>query len=131
MTIKDFADELAAVELAGVRRVFRGIPKQLAPGDLPAQWADMPGAVINPDQLNSTFDEAAPRYSGVLYVAVADVSEGLPDNQRTVILEMAERVEEWARQTPYATEIVTHLRITAGSREYRGVIARVGAPGME
>jgi hypothetical protein len=93
MTIKDFADELAAVELAGVRRVFRGIPKQLAPGDLPAQWADMPGAVINPDQLNSTFDEAAPRYSGVLYVAVADVSEGLPDNQRTVILEMAERVE--------------------------------------
>lgn len=130
MTIREFADELAAVELAGVRRIFSGIPKQLSPGDLPAQWADMPGALINPEQPYSTFDEAAPRYSGVLYVAVAEVTEGLPDDQRTAILEMAERVEEWARRTIYQTEILTHLRIPAGSREYRGVLARVNAPGM-
>lgn len=134
MTIKTFADELAAVNFAGVTKRCAGIPKALFPADLPAQFADMPSALINPSEAIGnfgTFGAAAARYSGTILIAVAEVTEGFPDNQRTAVLDMAERVEAWAITTPYTTEITTALRIAVGAKEYRGVTARVNAPDMD
>lgn len=134
MNIKDFADELAAVTFAGVCRKFTGIPKQLRPGDLPAQFVDMPTALINPSEaVNAfgTFDAAAARYSAALYIAVSLFDEGLPDDQREAMLDMAVRVEEWAIRTVFVTELRTDQQIVVAGIPYRGVIARVQAPDMD
>lgn len=130
-TLKTFADELAAVSLTGVTTTIAGIPKELTAAQLPAKWADLPSATIEPElDTFGTLAAGAAAYTGTIYIAVAELAEGLPDAQRTAILDMAVRVEEWAIATPYAVTIETKARIPVGSREYRGVVAQVTAPDM-
>jgi hypothetical protein len=62
---------------------------------------------------------------------VAQVTEGLPDAQRTAVLTMADTVQAWAEASPYVVEIETTRRIPVAAVEYRGVIATVTAPDME
>lgn len=131
MTLTEFADLLAGVTLAGVTTQYDGIPRELTAAQLPAQWADMPGASISPDDPYSTYSRAATTFTGVLYVAVAQVTEGLPDAQRAAVLTMADAVQAWAETSPYAVEIETTRRIPVAAVEYRGVIATVTAPDME
>lgn len=133
MTIKAFADTLAAVTLTGVKKKFAGIPKKLASTDLPAQWVDMPSAVINPGGEFSTLSSSAAAYSATLYIAVSPVAAegGLPDAQRTAMLNIANVVEAWAETTPYQVEIQMTPRIPVANIEYRGVTVRVTADDME
>ena len=126
-TIAAFTNALAAVTLSGVTTVYDDIPRELKASELPAQWVDMPAAVVSPDSTFSTFDESGVRHVATIAVAVADVSEGYPAAQRTAVLAMATTVEAWAITTPWQVEIFTAARIAVGSREYRGVLARVTA----
>lgn len=125
MSILDFADELAAVELPGVRTVYPDLPRELHDSELPASWVDMPSATIRPGDIYGTFAESGVSYSAQLFVAVAPVTEGLPAAQRTAMLQMAEGMEQWARETIYEVTLQTAPRIPVGNREYRGVVAQV------
>lgn len=130
---KTFTDDLAAVVFTGVCRRFDDIPKQLMPSDLPAQFVDLPTVTISPQETVSnfgTFDASAGRYVATLYIAVSEVTEGLPADQREAILDMAVRVEEWAIRTPYTVTIETKQRIPVAAREYRGIVAQVTADDM-
>ena len=131
MTITEFADDLAAVVLASVETPFDGIPRELLPAQLPAQWVDLPSAVIDPPGAFGSFTESAATYTGTLYVAVCEVSVGLPDDQRAAILEVADEVEAWAVASPYRVEITTARRIPVGNKEYRGVMAVCTLADME
>ena len=132
MSIKTFTNDLAAVELAGVVRRYDGIPKELRPGDLPAQWVQMPIAILAPEEGLGTFAESGVRYTVIFRVAVSEVTEGLPARQRDAVLDMAETFQNWARDTHYTVETLdTEARIAVGSREYRGVTARITAWEME
>lgn len=133
-TCKTFTDDLTAVVFAGVLTRFDDIPRELKASQLPAQFVDLPTISISPQETVSnygSFSAAAGRYVVTLYIAVAEVTEGLPENQRTAILDMAEEVEAWAITTPWTVEIETKARIPVGSREYRGVVARVTADDMD
>jgi hypothetical protein len=131
MTIRTFTDEIAALEFDCVRRRYADIPKEIKSEDLPAQWTEMPAAVIDPAGLFGTFEEGGSRYVVSLFIAVAPVKEGFPADQRNATLEAAAEVEAWAKTTPYLTEIVTSARIPVGSVEYRGVGARITAEPAE
>lgn len=133
MSIGAFADALAAVTIAGVTTRIAGIPKTLAAEQLPAQWVDMPSALINPAEGMSTLYRSAAVYTATLYIAVEPVAKegGLPDSQRTKMLAIADAVEEWAEATPYIVEIALTPRIPVAAVEYRGITARVTADDME
>lgn len=131
MTLTEFADLLAGVTLAGVTTKLGGIPRELTAGQLPAQWADLPSATIAPENAYGSFERSATAFTGVLYIAVAQVTEGLPDGQRTALLAMADAAQAWAEASPYAVEISTTRRIPVAAVEYRGVIVTVTAPDME
>lgn len=131
MTIKEFADDLAAVRLQRVATRYPGIPKELYDHELPAQWVDMPAAVIRPEDDFGTFAESGVTYSAQLFVAVSPVTEGLPEEQREAMLKMAEDIEAWAKQSRYEVQITTAPRIPVGSREYRGVVAQVALTDLE
>ncbi len=125
MDIKDFADELADISIAGVTTVLGGVPNELKPAELPAQWVDMPSAIVEPGNQYSTFTASGARYTAVLRIAVAQVGIGLPDEHRDDVLEMAAEVIKWAAGTPYSAEVLTAPRIPVGNQEYRGVTARI------
>lgn len=125
MSIADFANDLAAVHLPGVRTVYPDLPKELTDRELPASWVDMPSATVRPGDLYGTFAESGVSYSAQLFVAVAPVTEGLPGDQRAAMLTMAAGIEAWARETIYEVTIQTAPRLPVGSREYRGVVAAV------
>jgi hypothetical protein len=127
MTIRTFRNEIAAVEFDSVRRRYDDIPKELKAEDLPAQWVEMPGATVGPQELFGTFEEGGSRYVVSLFIAVARVMEGFPSEQLEATLVAAEEVEAWAKTTPYLAEIVTSARIPVGAVEYRGVGARITA----
>ena len=131
MTLTEFATLLAGTTFAGVTTKLSGIPRELKTAQLPAQWTDLPSASITPDDGYSTFSRAATTFTGTLYFAVAQVTEGLPDAQRTAVLTMADTVQAWAEASPYVVEIETTRRIPVAAVEYRGVIATVTAPDME
>lgn len=131
MTLTEFADLLAGVTLAGVITKLDGIPRQLTAAQLPAQWAELPSASVAPDDAYSTFSSAATVFTGQLYIAVAEVTEAVPDAQRTAVLTMADRVQAWAEASPYAVEIQSGARLGVAGREYRGVVATVTAPDMD
>lgn len=131
MTLTEFADLLAGVMFDGVVTQFDGIPRELTTAMLPAQWADLPSATIAPENAYGSFNQAAALFTGTLYVAVAEVTEGLPDAQRTAVLGMADAVQAWAEASPYVVEITTTRRIPVAAKEYRGVIAAVTAPDMD
>lgn len=130
-TIKTFADELAAVVFHSVETRYPGIPKELYERELPAQWVDMPSAAIRVGDDFGTFDESGTSYTAQLFVAVSLVTEGLPEQQREAMLDMAEEVELWAKDTTYEVLITTAPRIPVGSREYRGVVAKVTRTNLE
>ena len=131
MAISAFANALAAITLAGVTTKLPGIPKELKPSQLPSQWVDMPSAVINPENPFGTLAGSASRYSCVLYIAVDRLVEGLPDTQRTAMLQIADAVEIWAEASPYTVEIELTPRIPVGGVEHRGLTVRVTAEDME
>lgn len=128
MNIKDFADALADVEIPGVYERLQGVPRELDPRRLPSQWVDMPVAEINGALQMSTFDESSAQYIATIYIADSAILEGgLPDDQRERVLDLAAAVEQWAKETTYAVLLTTGARIPVGTREYRGVVARVTA----
>lgn len=131
MSILDFADELAAVVLPNVRTIYADIPRELTDRELPASWVDMPSATIRPADLYGTFAESGVSYTAQLFVAVSPVTEGLPREQRAAMLQMAEGMEQWARETIYDVTLQTAPRIPVGSREYRGVVAQVTLRDLE
>lgn len=131
MTMSGFASGLAAVTLAGVTTKIAGIPKTLNGVTLPAMWVDLPTAVIEPSGEFSTLAASAARYTTTIYIAVDAVVEGLPDTQRTAMLQVADAVEAWAEASPYAVEIRLTPRIPVGSIEYRGVTVLVSGEDME
>jgi len=126
-TIKTFADELAAVVFTGVTKRYAGIPKVLADSELPAQWVMLPRAVITPENAVSTFEQSAARYTCTIFIAIGKYDEAMPTAQRTAVLDMAVRVEEWAIRTPYTVTIETMAPIAVAARQYRGVVAQVEA----
>lgn len=133
-TIKTFADELAAVTFTGVVKRFDGAPKVIYPHELPAKWVEMPSAMIEPSAAEGsfgTFAASAARYTTFMFVAVCELSEGLPDDQREAVLDMAERIEAWAILTEKTVEMATQPKIKVAAREYRGITCRVTAPDME
>lgn len=127
-TIGEFFSALAAVEFAGVETNYSDIPKERArTDDLPAKWVGMPQAVIDPQQMFSTFSEAAALHTLSIYIAVAEMKEGFPADDQTAVLEMADTVEQWAKTTPYTVRALTEPRIALGGKEYRGVTAVVSS----
>lgn len=128
MNIKNFADELAAVEIPGVYERLTAIPRELDTRRLPSQFVDMPQVTITPGAVFGTMAEAGGQYAATLRIAQSRVTDGgVTDEQRTCVLELAAEVEAWAKTTPYTVQILTEPRITVGSFEYRGVTARITA----
>lgn len=130
-TIREFADELAAVVFDSVETRCPGIPKELFERELPAQWVDMPSAAVRVADNFGTLNESGVSYSARLFVAVSLVTEGLPQEQREAMLTMAEEIELWAKETIYEVLITTAPRIPVGSLEYRGVVAQVTRTNLE
>lgn len=131
MTIREFADQLAALPFDCVRTRYDDIPKKLKREELPASWFEMPSALVGPDEQYATFGESGTRYSGVLFIAVAEKQEGFPADQRDAVLDAAEEIELWARQQYYRAEITTAATISVANVEYRGVGARITTPALE
>lgn len=126
----EWRDSLAAVVFDGVTTVYPGIPKELFARELPASWVGMPSQIIDPAGPYSTFEESGVTRSVRLTIAVSEFDEGFPREQMTAVLEMAQTVEAWAKFTPWRVEMITGdtsdgPNIRVGSREYRGVVARI------
>lgn len=129
-TLIEWRNSLTAVQFDGVLTTYVDIPKELYARDLPASFVGMPAEVIDPGGLFSTFDESGVTRSVKLTIAVSEFAEGYPVDQMNAVLTMAQTVEAWAKTTTYRVEMVTGdttdgPNIRVGSREYRGVVARV------
>ena len=127
MNIKTFTDALIAAEIDGVYDRLDYIPRELDPRRLPAQWVDMPAVNLVPEGAFGTFEESGAQYTTALFIAHSPVIEAFPAEQRAAVLELACAVEAWAAETTYTVQVTTGARIPVGSREYRGVVARISA----
>ena len=130
MSIKTFADEMAALVVAGVTTRYDGIPKQLAPAQLPVKWVEMPSAVVEPTGNYGTLAESGSRYTVMMYIAVSAFDEGFPDAQRSAVLDIAAAVEDWVEEKSYTAEINTQQPVAVANIPYRGVTVRVTADAM-
>lgn len=130
MTIREFADELAALPFDCVVSRFDDIPKALRKDQLPASWFEMPSAVVDLTEPYATFALSGAGYSGLLFIAVAEKQEGFPAHQRDAVLTAAEEIEVWARTRHYRAEITTAATLSVANVEYRGVGARITAPAL-
>lgn len=130
-TFTQFADSLAGVELASVTTELDGIPKVLTGAQLPALWCDLPSAVVNPEGSYGTFTASGTTYTAKMYIAAAKLMEGLPDEHRELLLDLAEELRQWVISLTYTAEIETKERIPVGAEEFRGVTAVITFNDME